>query len=138
MSETSPEDRLSGKSNASKDEENIDCKLGSEYISQWGQIENNDETSMVRLAGEGNISEKDPELVYLGDGSGNEVMGYRHRPSVSRKVARRRSKERRKENKTLKGVIGTENVCRSCSCGGWLNGEPDLHCLCSCYLLSGI
>ena len=66
----------------------------------------------MRLAKEGNNCDNEPELIYLGKGSKNEVTGHNSKPPVLRKAARRRRKERKKENRTLKGVMGTKDVCR--------------------------
>ena len=56
-------------------------------LSQLGLVNIHDETDMVRLAKEGELSVIEPEFAYLGKETRDEVTGYKNKPVVMRKAA---------------------------------------------------
>ena len=53
-------------------------------LSQLGLVNIHDETDMVRLAKEGELSVVEPEFAYLGKETRDEVTGYKKKPPVLR------------------------------------------------------
>ena len=97
-----------------------------------------DGEGLFNLSNEGEVEKVFSKLARGEKGSGREeiFLGLENKGANSiRRAARRRRKDRKREDIVLKSFRSTKQECLPCSCGGLHNTERTDHCTCSCYLL---
>ena len=97
-----------------------------------------DGEGLFNLSNEGEVEKVFSKLARGEKGSGREeiFLGLENKGANSiRRAARRRRKDRKKEDLVLKSFKSTKQECLQCSCGGLHNTERTDHCTCCCYLL---